>query len=95
MTRHLTEQELIEYRFKLGADAEAERAGEHLAECGRCRAELEKLERKFASLDLLRGEVTASEDLISRVIEQTGQPRRVKVAASRKLPAWATAAAAV
>ena len=95
MKRHLTEQELIEYRFKLAADAEAERAGEHLAECRHCRAELEKLERKFASLDLLRGEVAASEDLISRVIEQAGRPRRIKVAASRKLPAWAAAAAAV
>jgi len=94
MKRHLTEQELIEYRFKLAADVEIDRAGEHLAECERCRAELEKLERRFASLDLLREEVTVSEDLISQVVRQAAEPRRVKVAASKKLPVWAGAAAA-
>ena len=95
MKRHLTKQELIEYRFKLGPDAEAERAGEHLAECEQCRAELEGLERRFASLDLLREDVKVSEDLISQVIKQAAGPRRIKVAASKKLPAWAGAAAAV
>ena len=95
MMRHLTEQELIEYRFKLGPEAEADRAGEHLAECGHCRAEMEKLERKFASLDLLRDEVKVSEDLVSQVVEQAAEPRRIKAAASKKLPAWAGAAAAV
>jgi len=95
MMRHLTEQELIEYRFKLGADAETDRAGEHLAECEHCRAELERLERKFASLDLLREDVRVSEDLISEVVRQAAGPRRVKVPASKKLPAWAGAAAAV
>jgi len=95
MKRHLTEQELIEYRFRLGTDAEVDRAGEHLAECEHCRAELEKLERKFAALDLLREEVTVSEDLVSKIIEQAAEPRRVKAAASKKLPVWAGAAAAV
>ncbi len=95
MKRHLTEQELIEYRFKLAADVEIDRAGEHLAECEHCRAELEKLERRFASLDLLREEVKVSEDLVSQVVRQAAEPRRVKVAASKKLPAWAGAAAAV
>jgi len=95
MKRHLTEQELIEYRFRLGTDAEVDRAGEHLAECEHCRAELERLERKFAALDLLREEVTVSEDLVSQIIEQAAEPRRVKAAASKKLPVWAGAAAAV
>jgi len=95
MKRHLTEQELIEYRFKLGADAEMDRAREHLAECENCRAEMEKLERKFASLDLLREDVKVSDDLISQVVRQAAEPRRIKAAASKKLPAWAGAAAAV
>jgi len=95
MKRHLTEQELIEYRFKLASDAETKEASMHLEACERCRAELEGLQRKFASLDLLREEITVSEDLVSQVIEQAAEPRRIKLAAPKKLPAWAGAAAAV
>jgi len=95
MKRHLTEQELIEYQFKLASDVQTAEIGGHLAECGQCRGELERLKGKFASLDLLRGQIKVPEDLISRVVEQGGQPRRVKLAAYRKIPAWAGAAAAV
>ena len=95
MKRHLTEQELIEYRFKLASDAQMGEIGGHLGECGQCRGELERLARKFAALDLLREEIKASEDLISQVVERAGQPRRVRLPAYRKIPAWAGAAAAV
>jgi hypothetical protein len=95
MKRHLTEQELIEYRFKLASDAQMGEIGGHLGECGQCRGELGRLARKFAALDLLHEEIKASEDLISQVVEQAGQPRRIRLAAYRKLPAWAGAAAAV
>ena len=95
MKRHLTEQELIEYRFKLASDAEIAGAGRHLAECEQCRGELEKIERKFAALDLLRDDVKVPEDLISQVVRRAAEPRRIKVAASKKLPVWAGAAAAV
>jgi len=95
MKRHLTEQELIEYQFKLASDAQMGEIGGHLGECGQCRGELERLARRFAALDLLREEIKASEDLISQVVEQAGQPRRVRLPAYRKIPAWAGAAAAV
>ncbi len=95
MKRHLTEQELIEYRFKLASDAQMGEIGGHLGECGQCRGELERLARKFAALDLLSEEIKASEDLISQVVEQAGQPTRMKLPAHRKLPVWAGAAAAV
>jgi len=95
MKRHLTEQELIEYQFKLASEVQTAEIGGHLAECGQCRGELERLKGKFASLDLLRGQIKVPEDLMSRVVEQGGQPRRVKLAAYRKIPAWAGAAAAV
>jgi len=95
MKRHLTEQELIEYRFKLASDAQMGEIGGHLGDCGQCRGELERLARKFAALDLLRGEVKASEDLISQVVKEAGQAGLVRPAAYRKLPVWAGAAAAV
>ena len=75
MENHLTERELLEYQFKLAPDTDRGRdtldtiAG-HLEKCEQCREQLEKLKRKFASLDLLRGEEKVSEELISQVIEQ-------------------------
>ncbi|MHC4632959.1 MAG: DUF4139 domain-containing protein, partial [Planctomycetota bacterium] len=84
MKAHLTEQELIEYQFKLASDVQV----------GECRENLEKLQRKFAALDLLREEITASDDLISKVVKQTGQSVRKRNIWLKK-PAWLGAAAAV
>ncbi|MHC4097059.1 MAG: DUF4139 domain-containing protein, partial [Planctomycetota bacterium] len=66
----------------------------HLEDCSQCREQLEKLQRKFAALELLREEITASEDLISKVVKQAGQPVRTRIISFRK-PAWLSAAAAV
>ena len=70
MEHHLTERELIEYRFRLTSDERLSSAGEHLAGCDACRGRLEQLSRKFASLDLLREDVQVSQELISQVLEQ-------------------------
>jgi len=94
MKPHLTERELIEYRFELGSDAELTRAGEHLAECERCRDDLDRLARRFATLDLLREDITVGEDLVSKVVEQASGPRRFEVVPYRRMPAWAGAVAA-
>jgi len=94
MKGHLTEQELIEYQFKLASDSRVGEIAGHLKDCARCRRRLEQLERKFAALDLLREEVKASEDLISRVVKQAGQPVRPRIVRFRK-PVWLSAAAAV
>ena len=74
MKPHLTERELIEYQFKLALETEFERTSAHLEVCPECREHLEQLRRKFAALDLLRGEIRVSEDLISQVVEQAEQP---------------------
>jgi len=71
MKGHLTDKELIEYKFKLTSDTQRKGIAEHLEGCAKCRERLEQLKRKFSALDLLRGDVKASEDLISQVIEQT------------------------
>jgi hypothetical protein len=94
MKAHLTEQELIEYQFKLASDVQVGEIAGHLEDCAQCRGHLEKLQRKFAALDLLREEITASEDLISKVVKQTGQPVRMRTIWFKK-PAWLSAAAAV
>jgi hypothetical protein len=94
MNRHLTERELIEYQFKLASDVQVGENAGHLEDCARCREHLEQLQRKFSSLDLLREDVKASDDLISSVLEQTAQPVRRRIISFRK-PAWLGAAAAV
>jgi len=94
MKGHLTEQELIEYQFKLASDIRMGEIAGHLEDCARCREHLQKLQRKFAALDLLREDIKASEDLISRVVEQAGKPVQARIVRFRK-PAWLSAAAAV
>jgi hypothetical protein len=94
MKRHLTEQELIEYQFKLASDVQVGEISGHLEDCSQCRENLEKLQRKFAALELLRDDIKASEDLISRVAEQASRPMRTRTIWFKK-PAWLSAAAAV
>ncbi len=94
MKHHLTERELIEYQFKLAPDARMKEAAEHIADCGQCRGHLEKLQRKFAALDLLGEEAKISEDLISRVTEQASHPAKTRIVWFKKY-AWLSSAAAV
>jgi hypothetical protein len=94
MKAHLTERELIEYRFRLAPEAQIAHAEQHLKACGECRDSLERLTKKFAALDLLREEAEVSEQLISRVVEHAGRPVATKKIWLRA-PAWIGAAAAV
>ena len=101
MKGHLTKGELIQYQFKLVSDIYLEEMAGHLAGCAQCCRNLEQLRRKFAALDLLREDVRASQDLISRVIEQSAGKPHVKRGAKylapplrRGLP-WLGSAAAV
>jgi hypothetical protein len=94
MMRHRTEQELIEYQFKLASDSQMGQIAEHLEKCGQCREHLEQLKQRFASLDLLREEITVSDDLVARVVEEAGRPVQRKIIPFRK-PVWIGAAAAV
>ena len=94
MKRHLTEKELIEYRFRLAPDEQAGASAEHVAGCAECRERLEQLDRKFAALDLLREDVHASEELIAQVMDQTKGAARAKVVPFFRLR-WIGAVAAV
>jgi hypothetical protein len=101
MKGHLTKGQLIQYQFKLVSDIYLEEMAGHLQACAECRRHLEQLRRKFAALDLLREDVRASQDLISRAIEQSAGKPHVKRGAKylappfrRGLP-WLGSAAAV
>ena len=94
MKRHITEQELIEYKFKLASDEQAAGAAEHLAGCAECRERLEMLSQKFAALDLLAEDVPASEELISQAIAQAKRPARRRIVPFGKYH-WLASAAAV
>jgi hypothetical protein len=92
--QHLTEQELIEYQFKLASDDRTKEIAQHLESCNQCQEQLEKLKRKFASLDLLHDEVKVSEDLISKAVQQARKPIKAKIFSLTK-SAWLSAAAVV
>ncbi len=94
MTRHITEKELIEYRFELAAADRAGAIAAHLADCAECRENLERLSAKFAALDLLREDAQASEELINKAVEQAKKPARGKIVPFYK-SAWFGAVAAV
>ena len=92
--QHLTEQELIEYQFRLAPDDRAKEITQHLESCNQCREQLEKLKRKFASLDLLHDEARVSDDLISQVVQQAQKPVKAKIFSLTK-SAWLSAAAVI
>ena len=94
MKRHLTEKELIEYQFELGSESRSGEISSHLKGCADCRQRAEQLKRRFASLDLLRGEAEVSDKLISDTIEQAKRGTKSTKFAFRK-PVWMGAAAAV
>jgi len=94
MKHHLTEKEIIEYQFKLASEIQMKEAAGHIEGCGQCRGNLEKLQRKYAALDLLGEKEEISEDLISRVTEQAGRPVLKKIAWFKR-PVWMSSAAAV
>jgi hypothetical protein len=95
MNEHLTEQELIDYQFKLASEPDRNEIHNHLAQCEPCRQQLEKLVRKFAALDLLRDEVKASEGLRSKTVEKAVQARRGRTIWLYRVPALGAVAAAV
>ena len=95
MENHLTENELIEYRFRLSSQEQQSISSEHLAGCVECRERLEQLIKKFAALDLLREDAHVPEALISQVLELAGQPTRGKIVPFYKSPWIGAVAAAV
>ena len=94
MKRHLTEEQLIQHKFKLASDEQTAGAAEHLAGCAECGQRLEQLNQKFAALDLLAEDIPASEELISQVIARAKRPVRRKIIPFGKYH-WIGAAAAV
>ncbi|MHC4759453.1 MAG: anti-sigma factor, partial [Planctomycetota bacterium] len=94
MKRHFTEEELIKFHFKLLTDEQSCEIEEHLQDCDICRQTSERLNRKFASLEMLREEVNVSEELISNVLTEATETVKAK-GKSFKIPAWLGAAAAI
>ncbi|MHC4356579.1 MAG: anti-sigma factor family protein [Planctomycetota bacterium] len=94
MKRHLTEEELIEQKFRLASDEQAVGAAEHLAGCAECRQRLEMLDQKFAALDLLAEDAVVSDELIAQTVAHAGRPVRRRIVPFGKYH-WIGTAAAV
>ncbi|MBN2591304.1 MAG: DUF4139 domain-containing protein [Sedimentisphaerales bacterium] len=91
---HLIEKDLIEFQFKLASDERNKEIAAHLKSCSKCAEQLEKLKRKFAALDLLKGEVKVPAQLVSDVVKQTQKPQKAKIFSLTK-SAWLSAAAVI
>jgi len=94
MNGHLTERDLIEYQFELASDARQKEIAEHLQDCSICREHLERLKKKFSSLELLRQDVKVSENLVRQVAEQAGKAAQPRFITFRKAT-WFSSVAAV
>ncbi|MDD5459595.1 MAG: DUF4139 domain-containing protein [Phycisphaerae bacterium] len=94
MNTHLTQKELIEYQFGLAGPNETQRIAKHIETCADCSKMAEQLKGKFSSLELLRDDAKANDELIRRTIEQAKKqvPRKIIIL---KRPLWLGAAAAV
>ncbi len=94
MKRHLTEKELIKYKFKLVSPSRDKEISDHIKTCIDCSRLLEQLECKFSALDLLHEDTSVSDELISKTIQHVRIPAPPRIVLFRK-SAWITAAAAV
>jgi hypothetical protein len=94
MSTHVTEEQLLQYQFKLVEGLEAQAVEAHLAGCAECRGRLADLERKFKALELMRDEVPAPAELIAKVVRQVTQPAPMRMVAPWYRALWAVAAAA-
>jgi hypothetical protein len=95
MNEHLTDQQLIDYQFRLTDETRLAEAGVHLERCEPCRRRLENLVRKFAALELLRDEVKASESLLARTVDNAVRARHRRFFWLYRVPALGAVAAAV
>ena len=94
MKKHCTEQQLIDHAFELADDATKQQTQAHLEVCKTCRRRLDELKVRFAALDLLRNEITVSDDLAARTVAAATAPRPPRILALRR-HGWLGAVAAV
>ena len=93
MTNHPTGRELLDAQFEICSNAQADAITTHVAECTECRGRANTLKHKFEALDLLRVNVSASDQFVAETLRQIRNPP----AAERSLfPqfAWLAGAAA-
>ncbi|MBM4024477.1 MAG: DUF4139 domain-containing protein [Planctomycetes bacterium] len=89
MNQHLTEQQLIDYQFKLADEAALDEARSHLEQCEPCRRRLQTLVRKFAALDLLREEIQVPADLLAQTVANAVRPRGIGILPMCRRAIWA------
>lgn len=65
--QHPSNDELLDYKFDLAEGDAREQTEKHLADCEACRERMEWLAGKIRTLDLLKDEVDAPQDLLNSV----------------------------
>jgi hypothetical protein len=94
---HLTQDELIQFKFELADVPDALLMRDHLDDCQECRERLAKLETKLAALNELKDDARVSDALETRTI--AGAMKAVRPKAAREgdfpMPVWLQGVAAV
>lgn len=93
--KHLSEEQLVDYRYGEADDGERGLIREHLASCASCRSNYETLERALALVDAApvpeRGEEYGNEvwqRLAPHLGAQRGEPRGSRWPLALQLPKW-------
>ncbi|MEM7392245.1 MAG: DUF4139 domain-containing protein [Verrucomicrobiota bacterium] len=94
MNCRLTEQELIDFLFKLADAPEMERIQAQLDSCADCRRKLDELAERLSILDALKADYPVSDRVVNDVLRQVEQEESMTVAEPYPFR-WLAAAAAI
>ena len=100
MSQHLTQDELLQYKFGLAEAPESLLMRDHLDDCQECSERLAKLDAKFANLDELRDDAVVGDELEAKTIAAAAAQVNRKSQIARRhsdfpMPVWMQGVAAV
>lgn len=91
---HINDDKLIQYQFDLLEEGQKPSVEAHLADCADCRAKLEQLQNRYASLDILGDEIPPSEALIQKTLQSSRESRTIPFPLWKKI-GWGVGIAAM
>lgn len=92
MSEHIKNDDLIRYQFDLTTPEDATVIARHLETCELCRAKVQKIEAKFAQLDILQDDMKISSELLEKTARQVQTKPKNKSSLRLLWPAAAAAA---
>jgi hypothetical protein len=76
--KHISADQLRDYKFDLLSTAEAAEISAHLETCAECRQALQTVEMQFDALEVLRNQPEVSEDTVAKIVEAAPQSHSMR-----------------